>query len=362
MRSCVLTSTSNIAAGTDLVLTHGPPEGILDDYGTTPSLRGCIDLLEAVALSRPRLHCFGHNHAGWGAILVDWDEGSGDDQLLKDAELLEDEIAQKCGETVQLSKATKFQLTKSEDLATFKKDKNWHPTRYCRLSHCANDQHPIVKGCKTLFVNAAYESRVTNSEGEKETNEPMIVELDLPLTTGVGAAAKEDGAQAPMRIPPLSQGTLDPVRELDSGKPGSWIPPHKRHDSTGQKHSSSQQATRVSETSNGRPVSRPSSEETPAAQGVDNGSVKQLFYKRPVPLGPAKAQDQLTLPLRGKADSSRKDSPPARSSGPMVSPKTDSKSRSGSGSKRPKKASHRGVYGFSSNNKHKDGELRWSKK
>ena len=55
----------------DVAITHGPPKGILDR--TEEGQRaGCPDLFTAVSKSRPRLHCFGHIHEGWGAKLVTW--------------------------------------------------------------------------------------------------------------------------------------------------------------------------------------------------------------------------------------------------------------------------------------------------
>jgi Icc-related predicted phosphoesterase len=33
---------------------------------------GCGDLFAAVARARPRVHCFGHFHEGWGAKKVAW--------------------------------------------------------------------------------------------------------------------------------------------------------------------------------------------------------------------------------------------------------------------------------------------------
>lgn len=54
----------------DIVITHGPPKGILD-Y-TDGRRAGCPSLFQAVARARPRLHCFGHIHEGWGGKLVTW--------------------------------------------------------------------------------------------------------------------------------------------------------------------------------------------------------------------------------------------------------------------------------------------------
>jgi Icc-related predicted phosphoesterase len=45
---------------TDVLITHGPPRGILDDVDGEPV--GCEELLERVEQVKPRLHVFGHIH------------------------------------------------------------------------------------------------------------------------------------------------------------------------------------------------------------------------------------------------------------------------------------------------------------
>ncbi|KAH7075742.1 Metallo-dependent phosphatase-like protein [Paraphoma chrysanthemicola] len=64
----------------DVMMTHGPPMGILDAVRTGDNV-GCQHLLRAAQRCRPRLHCFGHIHEGWGAQKVRWQdsEASGDD-------------------------------------------------------------------------------------------------------------------------------------------------------------------------------------------------------------------------------------------------------------------------------------------
>ncbi|MDJ1502389.1 metallophosphatase domain-containing protein [Xanthocytophaga agilis] len=59
-----------IPINTDILVTHGPPRGILDktDRGDTV---GCDDLLEAVWKVKPKLHLFGHIHEAYGQIEVD---------------------------------------------------------------------------------------------------------------------------------------------------------------------------------------------------------------------------------------------------------------------------------------------------
>ncbi|KAL9011504.1 MAG: hypothetical protein Q9173_003650, partial [Seirophora scorigena] len=62
----------------DILLTHGPPRGILDTvahYNGEDEAVGCEHLLRAVQRCRPRLHCFGHIHEGWGAERHDWSAG-----------------------------------------------------------------------------------------------------------------------------------------------------------------------------------------------------------------------------------------------------------------------------------------------
>lgn len=242
MCKCVLTSNSKMGPGIDLALTHGPPEGILDDCGKTLGLRGCKDLLEAVALSKPRLHCFGHNHAAWGATLVDWENGTGTSSLLSN------DLAKQCDDALELTKATKVELLKRENLASLRKNdgESSDPLGCCRLSHCLEDPHPIEKGATTLFVNAAYAGLTSDSEGKQETQMPMIVELDLPLTRVGG-----EGTQAPRKMSQTSQSTLVSGHALLSGQPGSWTPPHKRQTSTDHKISATQ-ANSASDASNGR--------------------------------------------------------------------------------------------------------------
>ena len=60
-----------VLKGVDLVISHGPPRGIMD-YTESKQRAGCPDLFQAIARARPRLHCFGHIHEGWGAKMVTW--------------------------------------------------------------------------------------------------------------------------------------------------------------------------------------------------------------------------------------------------------------------------------------------------
>jgi predicted phosphohydrolase len=54
-----------IPPGTDVLVTHGPPFGVLDRTDADEQV-GCADLLDVIGRIRPRLHLFGHIHEGYG--------------------------------------------------------------------------------------------------------------------------------------------------------------------------------------------------------------------------------------------------------------------------------------------------------
>jgi len=56
-----------IPTGTDIVMTHGPPLGHGDRCEPNHNRAGCIDLLDELQTRvKPKYHCFGHIHEGWG--------------------------------------------------------------------------------------------------------------------------------------------------------------------------------------------------------------------------------------------------------------------------------------------------------
>lgn len=122
----------------DIMLTHGPPYGVLDETIYGQEKVGCAHLLTAVSRCKPRLHVFGHIHEAWGAMRMNWDRNSRDGLQIKNAE------ADRSG------------------------------AAFADISSVGGK--PLVWGKETLFVNAAimdvhYEPR----------NAPWIVDLDLPL-------------------------------------------------------------------------------------------------------------------------------------------------------------------------------------
>ncbi len=59
-----------IPPDTDLLLTHGPPFGILDEISPNHQV-GCKDLLDRVLQIKPKFHVFGHIHQAYGQIEQD---------------------------------------------------------------------------------------------------------------------------------------------------------------------------------------------------------------------------------------------------------------------------------------------------
>jgi Icc-related predicted phosphoesterase len=57
---------SRIPADTDILVTHGPPYGILDQAPGSHHHEGCNQLLAAVRKVKPMLHVFGHIHGAYG--------------------------------------------------------------------------------------------------------------------------------------------------------------------------------------------------------------------------------------------------------------------------------------------------------
>lgn len=54
-----------IPVGIDILVTHGPPQYILDQTMSKEQV-GCFDLAAAIRRVQPKLHVFGHIHEGYG--------------------------------------------------------------------------------------------------------------------------------------------------------------------------------------------------------------------------------------------------------------------------------------------------------
>ena len=122
----------------DLVLTHGPPCGILDVPWSGGNV-GCEHLLKAIKRCRPRVHCFGHIHEGWGAERVKWLDNT----------------------------STRIKI---DDEAKVLKERS----AYLDISQLGDT--PLKFGDETVFVNAAIMDVYYRAR-----NAPWVIDLDLPL-------------------------------------------------------------------------------------------------------------------------------------------------------------------------------------
>ena len=59
-----------IPQNTDILITHGPPFGILDKAQRRESV-GCRDLYDTIKKIKPRYHLFGHIHEEYGVVDID---------------------------------------------------------------------------------------------------------------------------------------------------------------------------------------------------------------------------------------------------------------------------------------------------
>ncbi|KAI9824607.1 MAG: hypothetical protein M1832_001697 [Thelocarpon impressellum] len=133
--------------GIDLMMTHGPPLHRLDRVVRNSDDVGCAHLLRAVERARPRVHCFGHIHEGWGAERVTWGEKQTED---------EDGIV----------RVSRFEADKEAILA--------RRAAYVDLS--AEGGEELAFGRETLFVNAA-----VRDVRYEVTQAPWLIDLDLPV-------------------------------------------------------------------------------------------------------------------------------------------------------------------------------------
>ncbi|KAF2624197.1 ser/Thr protein phosphatase family protein [Macroventuria anomochaeta] len=133
--------------GIDVIMTHGPPMGILDAVQNGEHV-GCEHLLRAVRRCRPRLHCFGHIHEGWGAQRVEWAEG--------------EQLDVKPEEHFKGADAMEVDRQRMED----------GRAAFVDISH--GGDNAIAFGRETLMVNASIMS-VTY----KPVQGPWLVDMDL---------------------------------------------------------------------------------------------------------------------------------------------------------------------------------------
>lgn len=138
----------------DVVITHGPPRGVMDLVDG--QRKGCSSLFAATARARPRLHCFGHIHEGWGAKLISWRRN----------------VSESPSHMTDIDNGKSVQVQNRVGLEEMGEDA---PKTCYRTSHCTGDTNPLVKGAQTLFINAA-----VLDANYCPTQLPWVVDIELP--------------------------------------------------------------------------------------------------------------------------------------------------------------------------------------
>ncbi|KAJ9606500.1 hypothetical protein H2200_009461 [Cladophialophora chaetospira] len=159
----------------DIVMTHGPPKGIMD-FTHGRERAGCPDLFTAVAQARPRIHCFGHIHEGWGAKVVTWKDSGMD----KPSQFTS--VDNESSPVIERLAALRLNVLDSEERAEAKRARLEQLSRNkcASTSHCAHDEYPLEAGKQTLFINASIMGH------EDFVQRPWLVDIELPnlkLTT-----------------------------------------------------------------------------------------------------------------------------------------------------------------------------------
>lgn len=157
-----------IEKGTDIIVTHGPPHGIMDMTAERQRI-GCPQLFAAVARAQPRLHCFGHVHDSWGAKLVAWRPKISDTPShFSDIDNGNSVVI----ESLSRLKGSKFESPEDKE-AREDAAERYRLQRCCRTSHCGGDDRRLGPG-ETLFVNAA-----VMGADEELSQYPWLVEIGL---------------------------------------------------------------------------------------------------------------------------------------------------------------------------------------
>ncbi|QPC77824.1 hypothetical protein HYE68_008576 [Fusarium pseudograminearum] len=151
----------------DIIITHGPPKGILDINCRGKHI-GCPELFDFVAQTKPLMHCFGHVHRSWGAELIKWRDRNSEEAIDMD-------------ESATIGVLDRFSPRSCDKLMVAWQKENkrmsMEDARAIPTKHCARDELPITRRVHTLFVNAAMQG-----SGDIPFNYPWLVELDLPIT------------------------------------------------------------------------------------------------------------------------------------------------------------------------------------
>lgn len=143
----------------DIVITHGPPQGIFD-ITESGQRAGDPDLFSAVARAKPLLHCFGHIHPGWGARKVLW----------------RDEIGEVPSHFTAIDNSGSRSIESAANIRQRGDNDAWQ--KYRSQGYCAIEKAELPRihvRRETMFVNAAIQGPDQDSP-----QVPWLIELELP--------------------------------------------------------------------------------------------------------------------------------------------------------------------------------------
>ncbi|KAM5352712.1 hypothetical protein ACJ41O_005434 [Fusarium nematophilum] len=155
----------NIAKGVNVVITRGPPRGILD-YGKSRTRIGWPGLFAAVARAKPLMHCFGQARRSWGGRLVTWRNPMPKSPSHFTA------IDNERSASIETLAGLRAQEDDTEEVVREKGERlrQYKEAGCCATGHCQGDEHPVVRGKQTLFVNAAMQG---SEEGLGSEEDPV---------------------------------------------------------------------------------------------------------------------------------------------------------------------------------------------
>jgi hypothetical protein len=181
-----------VEPGTDVVVTHGPPKGVLDRTLYGGERAGCGYLMRAVERVRPRVHCFGHIHEAWGAMVRRWEEGK--DVVVENLDSVEgawDDKPAVMREKVARRNVWAEKRARTVDLCHFSTTPGAADEDRGPDTNGATLSGGFEPGRDTLFVNAAIVDI-----GYEPRNMPWLVDLELPRADQDDAArARETAAR-----------------------------------------------------------------------------------------------------------------------------------------------------------------------
>lgn len=159
------------AAPIDIMITHGPPWGRLDEVpqrnGTFLNT-GCSHLLRALMRAKPLIHCFGHIHEGHGAERVEWSDSA--------EEVASSRVKRDLWERRSNPAWEAGIILGKDGIARIEPDIEASKADHAIVVDVSSESDsPLQRGRDTLLVNAAI-----MTVSYKPDNAPWLVEVDLP--------------------------------------------------------------------------------------------------------------------------------------------------------------------------------------